>query len=198
MTKTRLTLLVGLIATGLQARGDDLPRGHDPDCGARALFQLTELTGKSANLEAIEKALPTHNTPGHSMADLRSAAWSQGVRLRGVRFVQGGGPLDRPAIAFLALANEGHFVVLRPVGVTGTMVQVLDPPFAPRVVDYADLLASRQWTGRILVPQSAFERFVEIAWFPLIGLGFAVGLALLANRFRRPKLNAVQQANAAG
>ena len=86
------------------------------------------------------------------MADLRAASAQNGVRLRRAKFVKGDGPLDRPAIAFLSLANEGHFVVLRPVGVTGTMVQVLDPPFAPRVVDYKDILSGRQWTGRVLVP----------------------------------------------
>ena len=60
MTRSSLVALMTVLAIGGSALGDSAPRGHDPDCGARALFQLIELTGKSASLDAIEKSLPTH------------------------------------------------------------------------------------------------------------------------------------------
>jgi hypothetical protein len=53
---------------------------------------------------------------------------------------------------FLARGRHGHYVVLRPVGHTGKLVQVLDPNEEPVVLDAARLYASPEWTGLALVP----------------------------------------------
>lgn len=87
------------------------------------------------------------------MAELTAVADSFGWNLEGVRFAKGDRALDRPAIAFVKEAKGGHFAVLRPVGTTGTTVQVIDPPHVPWITDYDRLFASRHWTGRILQPR---------------------------------------------
>ena len=120
-----------------------------------ALFILLRLEGRHVDLDRMESALPPRHPRGYSMADLAAASRSLGGRMEGVRFSCGREdmPLTRPAIAFVNGARGGHFAVLRPVGATGTMVQVIDPPGAPRITDYDRILSSKAWTGRVLVPR---------------------------------------------
>ena len=65
-------------------------------------------------------------------------------------------------------------VLLRPVGMTGKMVQVLDPPSAPAVVDYEQLLSSQSWTGQILLQQTPRWWFNRWIW---LGIPCALLLA---------------------
>ena len=53
---------------------------------------------------------------------------------------------------FLKSGPEGHFIVVRPVGHTGRLVQVLDGELNPNVGDAEWLFASPSWTGLALVP----------------------------------------------
>lgn len=98
-----------------------------PDCGVNALFVLLRLEGVPVTLDRLEATLPRRQPDGYSMAELAAAARSLGLSLEGVRFDRGDRPPDRPAIMFLKDGQGGHFAVLRPVGTTGTMVQVIDP-----------------------------------------------------------------------
>jgi ABC-type bacteriocin/lantibiotic exporter with double-glycine peptidase domain len=124
------------------------------DCGVHALFVLLKLEGSPTSIDRLDAVLPPRRPDGYSMAELASAARALGLRLEGVRFSQKDEPLKQPAIALLEDARGGHFLVLRPVGSTGTMVQVIDPPHAPWIMDYDRLLAGPKWTGRLLVPRS--------------------------------------------
>src|SRR5262249_50665333 len=98
------------------------------DCGPNSLYLLLQLSGYRADLDTLKRLLPSRPPPGYSMLELKAAARANGLRLRGIRFGKRDVPLDRPAIAFLNHSGSGHFVVLRPVGVTGTMVQIIEPP----------------------------------------------------------------------
>ena len=108
------------------------------------------------------------------MAELSEASSRLGLEVDGVRLTIGDQPLDRPALVFLEDASGGHFAVLRPVGRTGTMVQVIDPPSPPWIADYERLLSAKPWTGRILVPRDAW---LTRNGLPL--LATAVGMLLL-------------------
>jgi ABC-type bacteriocin/lantibiotic exporter with double-glycine peptidase domain len=125
------------------------------DCGVNALFVLFRLEGRPVTLDLLESALPRRHPDGYSMAQLAAAARSLGLVLDGVRLAKLDKPLTRPAIAFLKDGKAGHFAVLRPVGTTGTMVQVIDPPSAPWIADYDRLLSAKAWTGRVLVVREA-------------------------------------------
>jgi predicted double-glycine peptidase len=148
------------------------------DCGANALFILLRLQGCPVTLDRLDSALPPRNPEGYSMAELAMAAGSLGVSLEGVRFAKGDKALNSPAIALLKDAKGGHFVVLRPLGTTGTMVQVIDPPHVSWITDYDRLLASKPWTDRILVPSNPW--FVRNA-APL--MASAAGLLLFFAAF---------------
>ena len=128
------------------------------DCGVNALFVLLHLEGRPIPYDRLESALPHHRPDGYSMAELAAASASLGLPLDGVKFVKGDRPLDRPAIAFFQNARGGHFAVLRPVGTTGTMVQLIDPPHVPTIVDYDRVLGLKGWTGRILVPSTPWYK----------------------------------------
>lgn len=124
------------------------------DCGVNALFLMLSVEGRPATLETLEAALPSRHPDGYSMAELAAASRALGLALDGVQLAKGGPPLDRPAIVFLKDAQAGHFALLRPVGTTGTMVQVIDAPSAPQIVDMSRLVAMKSWTGRALVPRT--------------------------------------------
>jgi Peptidase C39 family len=147
------------------------------DCGVNALFILLRLEGRSVTLDRLQSVLPARHPQGYSMAELAAAAGTLGLRLEGVRFTKGDKALERPAIAFLKEANGGHFAVLRPVGTTGTMVQVIDPPAAPWIADYERIFSAKPWSGRVLVPRDgwALRNAVPLA----IG---GTGLVLLLTR----------------
>ena len=123
------------------------------DCGVNALYVILRLESRPVTIDRLLSALPARHPDGYSMAELSAASRSLGLSLEGVRFVKGDKALDRPAIAFFKDEKGGHFAVLRPVGTTGTMVQVIDPPSAPWIADYDRVLASKPWTGRILILQ---------------------------------------------
>jgi ABC-type bacteriocin/lantibiotic exporter with double-glycine peptidase domain len=147
------------------------------DCGVNALFILLRLEGRPVTLDRLVSALPARHADGYSMAELEAASRSFGLALEGVKFARGDKALDRPAIAFLEDARGGHFAVLRPVGTTGTMVQVIDPPHVPWIADYGRVMTTPSWTGRLLVPRgSPFRRAVlpgSLAAAGLIVLGVA-------------------------
>ncbi len=123
------------------------------DCGVNALHVLLNLEGRPATVDRLLSALPARHPDGYSMAELAAASKALGLDLDGVRFSRGDKPLTRPAIVFLNDAKGGHFAVLRPVGTTGTMVQVIDPPAVPWIADYDRVVSTKSWTGRILTPR---------------------------------------------
>jgi hypothetical protein len=146
--------LIALLAFAqpVGTRASDVGERMRLDCGVNALFILLHLEGRPVTIDRVVSVLPPWRPDGYSMTELSRASGALGLSLEGVRFTKGDEPLARPAIAFIKDAKGGHFMVLRPVGTTGTMVQVIDPPSAPLMTDYDRLLASRPWTGRILLP----------------------------------------------
>jgi ABC-type bacteriocin/lantibiotic exporter with double-glycine peptidase domain len=122
------------------------------DCGTLALYNLLRLEGHPTDLATLESRLSSPSPRGHSMQQLRDAARSFGLDLIGVRLSKRHGSLDRPALVFLKEGHHGHFLVIRPIGQTGKLIQMLDSNRMPDVVDAADLFASPRWTGLALIP----------------------------------------------
>ncbi len=149
------------------------------DCGENALFVLLNMEGRPVDLDELERALPPRRKEGYSMAELAACSAALGLPLDGVRFDKGDGALTRPAIAFFKSAQGGHFAVLRPVGTTGTMVQVIDPSRASQIVDYTQILSAKSWTGRILIARDAWVAqnkiplLIALAGCILLVAGFA-------------------------
>ncbi len=161
-----------------------------PDCAVNALYVLLQLHGRHADLAGVEAALPARGGADRSMADVRDAAGSFGLRLDGRSLRGRGAAIDRPTIALVNKSGRGHFLVLRPIGETGTLLQVLDPPLAPRVIDRERLLASGAWTGRVLVAPTAGERATQILRFGLLLAIPTAIVALIARRARRRAVTA--------
>jgi ABC-type bacteriocin/lantibiotic exporter with double-glycine peptidase domain len=182
---------VGLLIVACAAPpswGDDHGADSDRrinDCGVNGLYALLRLCGRHADLAAVRAALPEPGDKGLSMAQLAAAADRLGQPVRGVRLRPEDFPLDRPAIVLLRTGEDsGHFVVVRPVGRTGTLVTLLDFPRPPRLVDVARLRSGAGWTGLALVPALPHERAA-----PYVAGAAALGLAavgLTGARRRRP------------
>ncbi len=151
-----------------------------PDCGTNALFLLMKLTGVETGLDDIKAALPAPRELGYSMLELQSAARRCGLNLVGVRFGPGNVPLSGPAIAHRPghKPASGHFVVLRPVGSNNTVVQVIDPPYAPRIIDYVALFGGKGRPVMILRPRTRLERWAPIALGLLLAVPCLIALRM--------------------
>jgi Peptidase C39 family len=145
------------IAQPVSTRASEAGETTRLDCGVHALYILLHLEGRPVAFDRLKSALPPWHPDGYSMAELSRVSRSLGLDLEGVRFAKGDKALVRPAIAFIKDVKGGHFMVLRPLGTTGTMVQVIDPPNVPWITDYERLLVSRPWTGRILLPRDPWS-----------------------------------------
>jgi hypothetical protein len=144
------------------------------DCGARALYTLIRFEGKPITFSWLMGVLGRPTPDGYSMEDLRRAASICGVSLIGVQLPTTGGPPDRPALAYLRVGLHGHYLSLRPVGHTGSLVQVVDPNHNPYVLDASRLYSSTGWTGIVLIPERP-------NWMVRIACGAAsISVSLLA------------------
>jgi hypothetical protein len=144
---------------------DDLGTADDRvDCGTISLGALLILEGHpiepSILLDELGHSLPD----GPSMAALRKAASAGGLTLRGVILNREDRAIDRPMIVFLKRSEHGHFQVIRPVGHTGKLAQVIDANLPPFVIDKRALFESPEWTGIALIPLRGPSWPVLIAW----------------------------------
>ncbi len=140
------------------------------DCGTIALYNLLRWEGHPVSLEELAASLPPCPSAGYSMKELRDAARAFGVRLEGIQLSGGTKAPDRPALAFLKNGDHGHYVVVRPVGHTGSLVQVADLDLDPSVVEASKLYGSTTWTGMVLTRDTTS-----------LGRGILVAVALLGS-----------------
>jgi Peptidase C39 family len=183
--------LIATLTVAVSVGAAEPVAGSKLDCGENALFVFLHLEGCTATLDHVASVLPSRHPDGYSMAELARAAKALGLRVEGVTFNRGDKALTRSAIAFFRDAKGGHFAVLRPVGITGTMVQVVDPPNMPWIADYDRLFSSGQWTGQVLVPtepwiiRNTFALVIGAGGFILVGTGLAYGLKIIGRPSRR-------------
>lgn len=175
---------------GIGAVESDQP--PKPDCGLNSLYILLRLQGRLVEFSSLESSLPTPQAEGYSMAELASASAALGSSLEGRRYSRVDGPLDRPVIAYTREPEGGHFLVLRPVGTTGTMVQVIDPPHVPVIVDYDRVFASKSWTNRVLRP---VDPWLSRHALPVCLLALSLVLVSLLARRTRKVIRAPGQAS---
>jgi Peptidase C39 family len=177
LSSARLAIgLVLVLPAG--ARGQAGPATYD--CGVSALYALLRVEGRPTDLREVVSRLPQPDSVGHSMRDLRDASRACGLRLNGIRLDKNGDAIDRPMLVFLKRGSHGHFVVIRPVGHTGKLVQVIDSVQGSEVMDKSDLIDSRDWTGLALVP-------ARLGWTSAVASGLAVvtGLSIALGLVRR-------------
>jgi len=156
----------------------EMPPPDAVDCGAKCLYVMLNLEGRPTGLDAILGRLPLAGPEGHSLLQLRETAHDLGLNLAGFRRPAPGLAPDRPLIALIRRGGAGHFVVVRPVGHTGRLVQVIDPEAQTDIIDEDQLTRSPEWTGLGLER----KRFGRLPW--LFGgiASVAAFLGLLARK----------------
>jgi hypothetical protein len=151
--------------------------GGAAHCGAKALALFLEVEHRRVPASFFEQSWAS-STSGASMYQLQRVAAANGVKLVGVHLAPRGGGIDRTTIVYLRYGPHGHYAVVRPVGQSGKLLQVLDPSGSPRIIDRERLFAAPEWTGLALVLVRP-NWPARIAW--AIGGGtFASGLTALA------------------
>ncbi len=166
------------VATGAEDRG----------CGAHALYVLLRLEGKPAELTIITSHLGATGAAGLSMSRLKAASAALGLALKGVRLDPDLRALDRPVIAYVELEGHGHFLVLRPIGHTGKLVQLIDSARPdPEVYDFNEVIHDPRWTGLLLVPERQVTPLTLVgSLLSFTGLGL-LGIAALSRHRRRAR-----------
>ncbi len=152
------------------------------DCGAIALYHLLALEDKPTELDRLEDRLSGPKPKKRSLQELRDCAKFFGLELKGVLLPKTGLAPETVALVHLKRKPDGHFVVIRPVGHSGTFVQVFDGLRSPVIVDAKALYNSPEWTGFALIPDRP-------NWPARIAVGLAVASALaLAATLLAPRL----------
>ncbi len=182
MSRIRAILAVALaisLAPLPAARADEDVPSFASDCGTNSLYSLLRPMGRRTSLANLGRELVDPSGKRVSMAEIQAAARNLGVGLSGRLVNCSDLPSDRPAIAYLQYPGEGHYIVVEPVGVHGTMVQIYDSPHDPVVMDKSGLCALPGWTGRVLLP----TRWLDHA--PAWAVAATLVLALAARIARR-------------
>ncbi len=144
-------MMVAGLSSGIRAGNEE--RSRPPfDCGVLAIHTLSKLMGRPIELDLLRRHLPPTPPGGYSMKELRDAAGTCGLGLVGVRLTKDERSIDRPMVLYLDRGEHGHFLVVRPIGHTGKLVQMIDSVSPPVVLDKTALLNTREWTDLALIP----------------------------------------------
>ena len=179
--------LAMLLAASI-AHGAEEDEAHSSiDCGPSALYNLAKVVGHPLGLDEIRAHLPAARRGNFSMEELSRSALACGLRLQGVLLAKGEErAIDRPMLVFLNRGEHGHFVVVRPLGTTGKLAQVIDSANPPSVVDKSNLLDAKSWTGLTLIVDESSPWIVAVRFVAWTGLAFGViTLVLRRARLRR-------------
>lgn len=162
MTHLRTITILLLMSNSLGA-AEFVP----PDCGVNSLYLLLDLNGKRTSISHIKSLLPPARDNGYSLDDLRRAAKPCGLRLTGKILRLKETPLDRAVLAHLdtGVIAGGHYVVLVPAGTTGKVVQLIDYPYAPKMLDYSSIVSDD--SGIPILYQASISELV-LAWLWLL------------------------------
>lgn len=131
--------------------------------GVLALFYLARMLDRPLSLDSIESSPSfSGSRTGCSMADLKQAAIGFGITLEGIQLDKRDRLWDQPMILFQRSPNHGHFLVTRPVGHSGNLVQVFDGVQPTAIIDLERLSNQRSWTSLALVPVSSTHWYDRI------------------------------------
>lgn len=165
------------------AAGPDQSEEYQYNCGILSLYTLLQLENARIDLADLESRLPPPSPDGCSLKELRDAARAVGVELRGVRLSDAPGSLDRPALVFIDAGGHGHYIVIRPCGRTGKLLQILDANHSPRVIDESFFKSSESWTGIALIPTRTNTRLLSLVVIVLVAsLLVIVKIRLMSGR----------------
>lgn len=147
-------------------------------CGPGSLYVYLRFLGKNVTLAEVHAALPPPSSEGHSIAEIQQGAAKLGVTLRCYQKYH----VREPAIAFLRFSHSGHFVVLRPIGDSGTLIQMVDPIGEAFTTNWSTVTKYEGWTGVALVRYN--PTWDWLAWFAVASPFLLVGYYWLHSRRR--------------
>jgi len=126
----------------------------EPSCGAMCILVLARLQESTVDLPAIQAELGPPSFAGHSIKQMASALEALGMPCSAVSVLPSDWPIQGMGIFHTQNGERGHYVVVRPVGHSGQLAQVLDPTGSVLVEDYEALAQAPGWTGSCLLIHS--------------------------------------------
>ncbi len=176
-----LYLMTSTLFLPVMSRADEESPNADPwDCGVFALYHLLRLEGRPTDLVRLRPVSGAPTPGGRSFRELRATASRFGLSLDAVALSKTGSAIKGPTLVLVKSRGEGHFIVLRPVGHTGHLIQVLDGERPPIVIDADRLFGSPSWTGLALIPHRS--NYLCIA---AVGISTGCGIAFAFRRWTR-------------
>ncbi len=172
----------------------------EDSCGPVSLYLFLRLNGLKVSYDDVVAGFGSHHKIGATLADMKQAAGNCGLAVECVR-VRALPDVRRSIIAYLNpgdRTNAGHYIVVRPIGETGTMVQVISPPSMPRARDRSDLCADPAWTGIVIVPANRTSRVPSVL-VGVIAVGGVLGVmaTVRSSAFRRLALGLLSKSRIA-
>jgi ABC-type bacteriocin/lantibiotic exporter with double-glycine peptidase domain len=145
----------------MAVREDPSAKRHETqyECNTISLYMFYKINCIDIDINMIEGLLPPSTARGRNMEALVNASRTLGLPLEAVRFGPNE-PIQEPSIILVRRSEHGHFVVVRPVGRSGKLLQVLDGYAAPRIVEATRVYQSPQWTGLALVMPRRLSRLL--------------------------------------
>ena len=121
------------------------------ECGVLSLYTFLRLNNVAVKLQDLDDVINPSQTDGHTLKELRDAGKKFGLRLIGVH-LRKGQTISAPVIIYFKSGRHGHYAVLRPVGHTGKLVQLMDTLApVPEVSDFSVVTSRTDWTGICLM-----------------------------------------------
>ncbi len=121
------------------------------DCGIVSLYHMLTMSGINVDMIDLERSLPDPRSDGYSLQELIDCAKANRFSLMGIQLPGTDLAPQKQAIVFMDRKTHGHYIVIRPVGRSNRLVQVLDADGQPTIVDYEILRNKPDWTGIALV-----------------------------------------------
>jgi Peptidase C39 family len=172
-------------SASFDASGDAGAEGQlENDCGLLALYTLMRIHGRGVGLAEIQKHLGPPGQGGVSMRALLDASEVLGLPLSAVRY-EPGTPVREPALIFLSRAGRGHFMVVRPVGNSGELLQVSDGLAAPYVMEARKLYQLPYWHGLALVKRRSRLFTLRNCVFAALSLGIVASYLTIRSWLNR-------------
>jgi hypothetical protein len=139
--------------------------GSEIDCGVRALYSLFQLEQHPISLERLLASLPKRDPKGYSISELSKCANSNGMNVKAIQLDKNHSRLNRPIIVLYLIRDQGHYLLINPIGISGKLVQTIEYPYPPKIISYQNLFNNLAFTGRAIVPVYWYETklFVTLA-----------------------------------
>lgn len=138
------------------------------------MYIFLKISKYEYSLDTVKNSLPANSPDGYSMQDLCVTGNKLGLDLAGVKITDDAFVFEEPSIVLLKGGKNGYYVVVRPIGRSGKLIQIIDPAGSIEVVEWRALRKSSYWTGLALMPRRAIRFQTRVIMIASIYINYII------------------------